>query len=107
MAEDKNIMPVDDGEDRITLTLEDGSELVCSILAIFPCNKKEYIALLPQNKEGEDIYLYRFIDHGNDDIELIDITDDDEFDAASDAFDELLDSEEFDEMIGSDEDGDM
>ena len=36
-------------------------------------------------------------------VELIDIEDDDEFEAVSDAFDELLDEQEFDEMLGDDE----
>ena len=49
--------------DQVTLTLEDGTEVVCDIIAVFPCGEKEYIALLPQNggDEGE-VYLYQFID---------------------------------------------
>ena len=94
--------------DQITLTLEDDSELVCDILAIFPVEDKEYIALLPQYPKGHpdadngDIFLYGFVDKG-DDIELIDIEDEDEFDRISDAFDEYMDSAEFDEMFGEDE----
>ena len=48
---------------------------------------------------GEDegtVYLYHFASDENDEeVTLLNIEDDDEFDAVSDAFDELLDEEEF------------
>ena len=94
--------------DQITLTLDDDSELLCDVLATFPAtvNSKEqmYIALLPTDA-GEDgeIFLYRFIENG-DDIDLQNIEEDEEFDIVSDAFDELLDEEEFDELFDEDED---
>ena len=93
--------------DQITLTLDDDSELLCDVLATFPVtvNGKEqmYIALLPTEAgpDGE-IYLYRFIEDG-DDIDLQNIEDDEEFDIVSDAFDELLDEEEFDELFDEEE----
>ena len=94
--------------DQITLTLDDDSELLCDVLATFPAtvNGKEqmYIALLPTDaSEGDEIFLYRFIENG-DDIDLQNIEDDEEFDIVSDAFDELLDEEEFDELFDEDED---
>ena len=66
-------------QDTVTLTLEDGSELVCNVLAIFPCQDKEYIALLPQETgKEEEIFLYQFVQkgEGDEDIELINIEDD-------------------------------
>jgi len=90
----------EDTNDQITLTLEDGSELICDVLAIFPVDDKNYIALLPQNDDPDaEIFLYRFEEKNEDDIDLINIEDDDEFEAVSDAFDELLDNAEFDEMF--------
>ena len=87
--------------DQITLTLEDGSDLVCDVLSVFPVEGIDYIALLPANDDPDaEIFLYRFVDHGDDDIELINIEDDEEFEKVSDAFDELLDAAEFDEMVG-------
>lgn len=86
-------------EDTITLTLEDGTEMVCGVIASFPVSGKQYIALTPL--EGEDegqVYLYQIIEDGED-IQLINIEDDDEFEAVSDAFDEILDNEEFDELF--------
>ncbi len=90
--------------DQVTLTLDDGSEVVCDIIAVFPCGEKEYIALLPQDsgEEGE-VYLYQFKQTGEDEIDLSNIEDDDEFEAVSDAFDQFLDSAEFDELYGDDE----
>ena len=84
----------------ITLTLDDDSEVDCAILAIFPVNGKDYIALLPLDEEEDDdeVLIYRFIDKGDDeDPEIENIEDDDEYDAVADAFDELLDEMEFDE----------
>lgn len=90
--------------DTVTLTLEDDTEIVCDVICVFPCQDKDYIALLPQDA-GEDgeVFLYQFTQSGDDEFELINIEDDEEFEAVSDAFDEYLDSEEFDEMLGEDE----
>ncbi len=90
--------------DTITITLEDDTELVCDVITIFPCQGKNYIALLPQNagEEGE-VFLYEFINKGNDDIDLVNIEDDDEFEAVSDAFDEWLDTAEFDDIFDGEE----
>lgn len=94
---------------NVTLTLDDGSELECEVLCIFPVGEKDYIALVPtdnSDKEDGEIFLYQFIEHDNDEIELLNIEDDEEFEAVSDAFDELMDSEEFDDMF-DDEDEDV
>jgi len=93
--------------DQITLTLDDDSELLCDVIATFPAkvNGKEqmYIALLPTDATPEsEIFLYRFTENG-DEIDLQNIEDDEEFEIASDAFDELLDEEEFDNLMGDDE----
>ena len=83
----------------VILTLDDDTELECSILCIYPVGDKEYIALLPMNDDSDEVLIYRFIDNGEDqDPELESIEDDDEYDAAVDAFDEILDEDEFDEF---------
>ena len=90
--------------DTITITLEDDTELVCDVITIFPCQGKNYIALLPQNADEEgEVFLYEFINKGNDDIDLVNIEDDDEFEAVSDAFDEWLDTAEFDDIFDGEE----
>ena len=92
-------------EDIITLTLEDDSELKCSVLAIFPAGDKQYIALLPEGAddvEGE-VYLYGYKELENNEIELLNIEDDEEYEIVADAFDELLDEAEFEELYSDEE----
>lgn len=106
MAEDTNMT---EGLGTVTLTLEDDQEVECMILSIYPAAGNEYIALLPLGDDGEpdedsEVYLYRYIDHGEDrDPELQNIDDDEEYEAAADAFDEMLDQQEFEEADASEE----
>ena len=96
----------DEDEATVTLTLDDGSELECAVLSIFPAGENQYIALIPldqEDSEDGDVYLYRFQEFENGEIQLDNILDDDEYEFVSDAFDELLDSEEFDEMFGDED----
>lgn len=86
--------------DTMTLDLDDGGKLECIVLNVFPVNNREYIALLPMNDEGhveEDaqIFLYRFEELGDDEVNLETIEDDDEFELVSDYFDE----QEFNELF--------
>lgn len=88
--------------DTVTLTLDDGSELECSVVGdVFPAGGREYIALLPMSgpdaEEGR-VYLYRYTEQ-NGEPNLENIMDDEEFEIASDAFDEMLDSMEYDELV--------
>ena len=90
-------------EVTVTLTLDDGSEMECLVLTIFPVGDLQYIALLPMEEvetdaEGE-VFLYRFKELENGELELLNIEDDEEFEAVSDAFDEYLDTCEFEEMF--------
>lgn len=96
---DDYMIPEDEDLGTVILTMDDDSELECEIIAIFPANGREYIALLAQDdEEDESILIYRFIDHGDDEApEIENIEDDDEYDAAADAFDELLDEAEFED----------
>ena len=81
----------------VTLDLDDGSQLECQILTIFDVDNQNYIALVPvDNDEAVIFYRYFEDEEGNPSLENIDS--DDEFDAVSDRFDELLDEEEFDQM---------
>ena len=105
MNKDNNdIIHEQEDEDQIILTLEDDSELVCDIIAFFPVGDRDYIVLQPAEDPESDFFIYRYEDRGNDEFELVDIEDDDELDAAEDAFEEMLDSEEFDAMFDDDED---
>ena len=87
--------------DSITLSLDDGTELNCIVLDIFTVDNKEYIALQPEDGEEEDdnVFLYRYIQEDDGDPQLLNIDDDEEFEAVADAFEELLDSDEFDDVF--------
>ena len=69
-------------EATVTLTLDDGSEVECAVMAIFPVGKEGhlYIALLPLTEDGEnedgEIYLYRYTELEDDEIQLDNIEDD-------------------------------
>lgn len=94
------------GEDcehaTVTLTLDNDETLECAILTIYPVGEQQYIALLPLDENGEapedgEVYLYRYREeNGNPTLENIE--DDDEYEAAADAFDEYLDEQEFDSL---------
>lgn len=94
---DDYMIPEEDDLGTVILTMDDDTELECDIIAIYSANDREYIALLADDDEEEEsILIYRFIDHGDDEApELVNIEDDDEYDAAADALDELLDEAEF------------
>ena len=87
----------------VELTLDNDEVVECAILTLFEAGGKEYIALLPLNEDGEtedgDVYLYRYTEDANGEPELENIEDDDEYEIAADAFDELLDSAEYDEVV--------
>ena len=91
-----------DEEATVTMTLEDGTELCCDVIAIFPANGREYIALLPDKVidgfEENEVFLYRYAELDGDDISLEPIEDEEEYEIVADAFDELLDEEEFNSL---------
>ena len=72
---------------KITLTLDDGNELVCSVLGTFDFEEQNYIALLPD--DGEDVFIYAFRQDGEE-IELLMIESDEEYERVGDYFMELV-----------------
>ena len=87
----------DDDEDIfVTLNMDDGTDVECLILTIFDIGEQDYIALLPLDEDGEDneegeVYIYRYFEDENGEPSLENITDDEESEAVTDRFDELLD----------------
>ncbi|MDD3338773.1 MAG: DUF1292 domain-containing protein [Lachnospiraceae bacterium] len=86
----------------VTLTLDDDTILECGVVAIYPVEEQEYIALVPLDENGEqasdEVYLYRFSETEAEGPSLSNIESDEEYDLAADAFDELLDEKEFEEI---------
>ncbi|MCC8044538.1 MAG: DUF1292 domain-containing protein [Clostridiales bacterium] len=90
------------GAATITLTLDDDSEVECQVVTMYEAAGKHYIALLPLDENGRnfdgEVYIYRY--HSENGIPVLEnIEDDDEYEAASDGFDEWLDSQEYDELV--------
>lgn len=102
--------PENDEEMTVTLDLEDGTTVTCSIVTILTVNKQDYIALLPLDDKGEnedgEVWFYRYSENEknpNEEPELAYIDDDEEYEIVSDAFDEYLDNVEFDELLEGEE----
>lgn len=82
-------------EKYLNLVLENEEELKCSVLSIFEIEEKEYIALLPV---GEDqVLIYRYIEHSDEDFELENIESDEEFAKVEDVFFSMFDEDLFDD----------
>lgn len=105
MADKEKITPVtpDEIDDiRVSLELDNGT-VECEILTIFTAASRDYIALMPldengkENEEGE-VYLYRYSEdtQGLPQIDMIES--DEEYEIASDRFDEWLDENLYDSM---------
>lgn len=91
-----------DGNATITLTLDNDETIECAVLTTYPAAGNEYIALLPLDENGEnhdgEVFIYRYKNENGTPV-LENIEDDDEYEAASDGFDEWLDSMEYDELV--------
>lgn len=102
--------PENDEEMTVTLDLEDGSSVTCSIVTILTVRERDYIVLLPLDADGEnedgEVWFYRYSENEknpNEEPELAYIDDDEEYEIVSDAFDEYLDNVEFDELLEGEE----
>ena len=83
----------------IPIEMEDGSEVECEVLAIFPVNGKQYIALIDKDNEDNDIWMYRFVPVGEEEFNIEDIEDDKEFEKVEDAFNQMVEAAEIDAVI--------
>ena len=100
-----NLNETPDEEMSVTIDLDDGTSVECTIITILEVKGKEYIALLPMVDEDDDLYgdvwLYGYKENPsdpNEEPELIYIDDEDEYEAAADKFDEYLDSLDFEDQ---------
>ena len=103
--DDNNFDKELDEEMTVSLDLDDGTTVVCSIVTIFEVEGKDYIALMPLDEEGnaasDEVWIYGYKENEedpNEEPELIYIDDEDEYEAAADKFDEYLDSLDFEDQ---------
>ena len=98
---------------NFTLITADSRKVIPGALFVavkgFSSDGHDYIALLPLDEKGENhdgevwIYGHEEDAEGNPSLRYID--DEEEYEKASDAFDEYLDGQEFDELLGDEEEG--
>lgn len=87
----------DEEMDVIVLTLDDGTELECAILEIFPLEEKQYIALVTLDDE-QKVLLYEFAEvEGSDEIEVTMIDSEEDFQKVAEEFNRLMDEEDDEE----------
>ncbi|SFU81065.1 DUF1292 domain-containing protein [Butyrivibrio sp. INlla21] len=104
IATDMNTKIENDEQMTVDIELDDGKIVTCAIIIVLTVNAKDYIVLLPLDKNGQNndgnVWFYEFIYKGNDkEPELGYIYDDAEYEAVSEAFNLYLDDVEFDELI--------
>lgn len=77
----------------ITLEYDDGTSERCEVVDVFGFDGVDYVALAPES-DDESVYIYGYEEHDDGTFSLRDILDDDEFAAASAAYEELVEDEE-------------
>lgn len=76
----------------LTIELEDGSSEECEILKVLEINGKSYVALLPLEKE--EYMVFGCVEHGEE-VEIINIENEEEYENVVNAFEDYFDSDEF------------
>lgn len=91
MAEDnkKNAEVEEQEADVITLEFDDDTKLNCEIMGVFEYDKKEFIALIPDDG-SDDVYIYGYEEYEDGTFELLDIADDDLFKKVAQEFENIM-----------------
>ncbi|TGY96870.1 DUF1292 domain-containing protein [Petralouisia muris] len=102
-----DVLEEDDSDIRVTLSMDDNSEVECRILTIFEMEDQDYIALLPLDEEGDDneegeVFIYRYFEDDDGNPSLENIEEEKEFQAVSACFDDLLEEAEWDALLEDD-----
>lgn len=103
---DKKANGYDDEEMTVELELDSGQIVNCAVITILTVDKKDYIALLPLDEDGNnedgEVWFYQYEENEknpDEEPKLTYIDDDEEYENVADAFDEYLDNAEFDEIV--------
>ena len=100
-----NFLNEEDQEMTVTLILDDDTEVECTDLTVFNAGGREYMALHPvegADPEDGEVYLYRYSETEDGGPALDNIEDDDEYEIAADAYDELPYARKHDGLVGKD-----
>ena len=94
---------LEEGDDLfVTLELEDGTEIETQVITIFEVDGQDYIVLIPEDQVDEEegeVYIYRYFESEDGEPGLDNIETQEEFDKASEIFDQIVEDGEFDEEI--------
>lgn len=93
----------DDDTLIVSLPMEDGTDLDCEVILLFELEGQDYVALYPTDGEPDEIVLMRCSYDGGEDMELEEITDEDEFDMVSETFDSIMEEQEWNDLLGEDD----
>lgn len=63
---------------RVTLTDENGNDVKFEFLDLIEYDNKEYVVLLPEDEEADEVTILRLIDTGDDETEEYESVDDEE-----------------------------
>ena len=83
-----------DEEMKITLEFDDDEKVVVEPLFIFNLDGKDYIALVPEDNDSDEVYLYVYHDLADEEFEFLDIEDDEEFDKVCKEFERIIEETE-------------
>ena len=83
---------------KITLDLDDGTQLSCDIIAIFEAGEYDYIALYPEKEEEDgEVLIYRYVTEEDGTPNLTNIESDEEFELVAEEFNKIQDEWEDEE----------
>lgn len=86
---------------ELTLELADGRSLTYEVIGVFVHEEKEYAALHPKTDTEGEIHLMQLLPGENDEIRLLPIEDDEELNAAADAFYRLIADEDKEDDVSA------
>ena len=91
MAELENNLPEEEKEvDVFTLTDEEGNEQDFQILGSIELDGKVYYAMTAVDEQSDEYVILRLEGEDGDDVTLVTVDDDDEFDRVADEFEDKL-----------------
>ena len=91
MAEQEKNLPEEEEEvDVFTLTDEEGNEQDFQILGSIELDGKVYYAMTAVDEQSDEYVILRLEGEDGDDVTLVTVDDDDEFDRVADEFEDKL-----------------
>ena len=77
----------------IKLTGEDGKEVEFIVEATLKVDDDEYAILIPAHEDSDDAFVFKIVTQNGEEV-LVEVEDDEEFEAVAKAYDELIDEED-------------